>query len=83
MLRVSKLFLEYDTSIHQMRAASLYLEADSPSVRQWVLNIPKSKINFGLHRNPTLNAISKTMNHLNSYFFNSFYYYHSVYVYIS
>ena len=64
VLRVSKLFLEYNTSFHQLHAASLYLEADSPSVRQWLLSIPKSKINFWLNRNPTLNAIPKTMNHL-------------------
>jgi hypothetical protein len=65
MLRVSKLFLEYNTSFHQLNAASLYLEADGRSVRQWPLSIPKSKINFGLHRNPTPNAILKTINPLN------------------
>jgi hypothetical protein len=64
VLPVSKLFLAYNTSFHQLHAASLYLDAESLSVRQWLSSIPKSKINFGLHWNPTLNAIPKTMNPL-------------------
>jgi len=64
VLRDSKLFLEYKTSFHQLYAASLSSEADIRSVRQWLLIIPKSKINFGLHWNPTLNAIPKTTNPL-------------------